>query len=158
MSAGTDLAIDRAVRSLRLAMGFAIVAIVFIVLGVGFVLIYRSGMEQKLARAHSKTEHLDAHCRRMKGLVEIVLQDIVNPIPEVANDPIARRKLATAGVFMWNALANLDHVALAPCLRDPVPFGMIAISPPIWACADNDAPCAAHFASIALADFANPDL
>lgn len=100
-----------------------------------------------------KVKQLDRYCALMHTATEDVIQDIVNPIPEIVNDPKDRRTLAINAIARWNALAEMDHRALEPCLRSPFVAGTAYIAPEIRWCSHEDAACAAHYASIALANF-----
>jgi hypothetical protein len=112
---------------------------------------------QEVAALHNevdaKVKSLDRYCSLMRITAESVIQDIAYPIPEVTRDPRARRRLASTAIGMWNTLAELDYRALRPCLRPPVEFGTTSIVPEILPCADDDAACAVHYASIALGSF-----
>ena len=119
--------------------------------------LYARAEHKEVAALHNevddKVKRLDQYCSLMRITAESVIQDIASPIQEVARDPKARREVASAAIGIWNSLAELDHRALLPCLRPPLVFGTTSIAPEILRCADDDAACAAHYASIALASF-----
>lgn len=151
MTPAEELARARVVRNIRAALNVILIATAAVVLGFVVVALANRNQERKIEQA--KADQLDHYCALMRITAESVIEDIAHPLPEIARDPKAKRRVADVAVGMWNTLATIDHRALTPCLRPPIVFGDAYIAPEIFPCPDGDAACALHNASAALANF-----